>query len=164
VGVVLVGNGPAEALAAFDRAVALDPNNALAWNNRANALRAAGRRDEARAAYETALRLAPGDPDPRNGLGVLAVEEGRLDDAAARFREVLARAPANLAVRVDLVNALVRLGRADAAVDARVAIVEDHDLLAQSLGFALSNLGIQVTTVADLRTDMVRLARLARLA
>ena len=42
-----------------------------------------------------------------------------------------------------------------AAVEARVAIVEDHDLLAQSLGFALSNLGIHVTRVADLRAEAV---------
>ena len=36
-----------------------------------------------------------------------------------------------------------------------MAIVEDHDLLAQSLGFALSNLGIHVTTVADLHAEAV---------
>ena len=41
----------------------------------------------------------------------------------------------------------LQTGRFDAAVQARVAIVEDHDLLAQSLGFALSNLGIHVTTM-----------------
>jgi len=46
-------------------------------------------------------------------------------------------------------------GRVDAAVDARVAIVEDHDLLAQSLGYALSNLGIRVTKVPDLHADAV---------
>lgn len=38
---------------------------------------------------------------------------------------------------------------ADAAADSRVAIVEDHDLLSQSLAFALTNLGIHVTRVAD---------------
>ena len=46
-------------------------------------------------------------------------------------------------------------GRVEAAVEARVAIVEDHDLLAQSLGYALSNLGIHVTTVADLHAEAV---------
>ena len=49
----------------------------------------------------------------------------------------------------------LQTGRVDAAVDARVAIVEDHDLLAQSLGYALSNLGIHVTTVADLHAEAV---------
>ncbi len=37
----------------------------------------------------------------------------------------------------------------------RVAIVEDHDLLAQSLAFALANQGVEVTRVPDLRPDAV---------
>jgi two-component system nitrate/nitrite response regulator NarL len=45
--------------------------------------------------------------------------------------------------------------RVDAGVQARVAIVEDHDLLAQSLSFALVNLGIHVTNVADLHAAAV---------
>jgi DNA-binding NarL/FixJ family response regulator len=49
----------------------------------------------------------------------------------------------------------LQTGRVGAAVDARVAIVEDHDLLAQSLGYALAGVGIQVTTVPDLRPDAV---------
>jgi DNA-binding NarL/FixJ family response regulator len=44
---------------------------------------------------------------------------------------------------------------AAAAADARVAIVEDHDLLAQSLAFALANLGIKVTRVPDLAPDAI---------
>jgi DNA-binding NarL/FixJ family response regulator len=38
---------------------------------------------------------------------------------------------------------------------ARVAIVEDHGLLAQSLAFALANLGVEVHTVADIRPPSV---------
>lgn len=45
-------------------------------------------------------------------------------------------------------------------VAARVAIVEDHGLLAQSLGFALSNLGIHVTVIDDLdRGAVLRVLR-----
>ena len=42
-----------------------------------------------------------------------------------------------------------------AAVSARVAIVEDHGLLAQSLAFALTNLGAEVVVVEDLRPSSV---------
>lgn len=42
-----------------------------------------------------------------------------------------------------------------AAVSARVAIVEDHGLLAQSLAFALANLGAEVVVVKDLRPSNV---------
>ena len=41
------------------------------------------------------------------------------------------------------------------AVAARLAIIEDHGLLAQSLAFALANLGIEVTVVDDLRREAV---------
>ena len=41
------------------------------------------------------------------------------------------------------------------AVNARVAIVEDHGLLAESLAFALSNMGIEVTVVDDLSSHNV---------
>ena len=43
---------------------------------------------------------------------------------------------------------------------ARVAIVEDHDLLAQSLGYALANLGVEVHRLPDVRAEAV-LAALA---
>ncbi len=42
-----------------------------------------------------------------------------------------------------------------AALAVHVAIVEDHGLLAQSLAFALHNLGIEVTVVDDLSRDNV---------
>ena len=41
------------------------------------------------------------------------------------------------------------------AAAARVAIIEDHGLLAQSLAFALADLGIQATVVKDLRPTAV---------
>ena len=47
-----------EALAACDRALALDPNDA-SWNNKGNALNDLGRYEEALAAYDRALALDP---------------------------------------------------------------------------------------------------------
>ncbi len=46
-----------EALSAFDRAIQVDPEYALAWYNRGHALRALGRDEEADAAYEKAISL-----------------------------------------------------------------------------------------------------------
>ena len=73
-------------LEAFMAATRLDPNNARAWNNQANALRVPRPSARAAEAYRTAARLAPRDPDPRNGLGVLAVEP-----ATSRRRRPLPR-------------------------------------------------------------------------
>lgn len=50
-----------EALAAYEQAVALDPNNATAWYNKVVVLRDLKRPDEALAAYQQALMLQLGD-------------------------------------------------------------------------------------------------------
>ena len=48
-----------EALAGFDRVVALDPENAVGWNNRANTLVALERLEEAASCYDRALQIRP---------------------------------------------------------------------------------------------------------
>jgi tetratricopeptide (TPR) repeat protein len=48
-----------EAVAAFDRAIALDPNYCQAWSNRGNALGATGRYAEALVSYDRAVAIAP---------------------------------------------------------------------------------------------------------
>ncbi len=48
-----------EALAAYDRALALDPNDADTWNNKGIALKALKRYEEAVVAYDRALALDP---------------------------------------------------------------------------------------------------------
>ena len=108
-GVLLARRGALrEALAHFEAAASLDPNNAKAWNNRANALRGLRRPDEARQAYERAAALAPRDPDPLNGLGTLAVQSGRSDEAAALFRRALELAPEMGEARLNLAVALAQ--------------------------------------------------------
>jgi tetratricopeptide (TPR) repeat protein len=109
-GVLLAGDRPAEALAHFQAARGLDPNDAEAWNNSANALRALGRPEVARETYERAARLAPRDPDPLNGLGTLAVEAGRPREAVELFRRALALAPEMAEARLNLAIGLVQTG------------------------------------------------------
>jgi protein O-GlcNAc transferase len=104
-----------EALLELTRATSLDPNHAGAWTNRANALRAMGRRAEAEEGYRTAARLAPRDPGPLNGLGVMAVEGGNVDAAAALFRQALEVDPAYQEARLNLAVAEVRRGHPEAA-------------------------------------------------
>ena len=59
-----------EALALYERALALDPSLAKAENNRGSVLRKLGRTEEARASFERALRLGPGElfPTSRQSL------------------------------------------------------------------------------------------------
>ena len=51
-----------EALACFDQAVALNPDDASAWNNRGIILGELGRYSEALACFDKAVALNPDDP------------------------------------------------------------------------------------------------------
>jgi len=59
---------PADALAQFGRALALDPRSASAFNNRGAALLALGQRDAARQDFERALKLDPSLAEARENL------------------------------------------------------------------------------------------------
>ncbi len=50
---------PAEALASFDKAIAINPDDAYAWNFRGVALHELGRYTEAVASYDKAIAINP---------------------------------------------------------------------------------------------------------
>jgi len=85
------------ALAAFEHALELEPENGLAWLNKAMALRELGRPDEATAAIRSAAELAPDDENVRRalrmdrGAGVATLAPARdaaaTDDSPGRHRD-----------------------------------------------------------------------------
>jgi predicted O-linked N-acetylglucosamine transferase (SPINDLY family) len=85
-----------EALASFDRALALSPHHVAALFNRANALRHLKRHDEARASYDRVLKLKPNHAEAHNGRGVLLQELRRLPEAFAAYDQAYRLEP-NLA-------------------------------------------------------------------
>ena len=58
-------------MAAYDRDLTLDPNHALAWFNKGNALYKLGRNKEALVAYDHVLAL---DPNGLGGPGALGMK------------------------------------------------------------------------------------------
>jgi tetratricopeptide (TPR) repeat protein len=69
------------AVAAFKKAVEINPRYAEAWNGLGYALRNQGRYQESLDAYDEALRLRPNFPEALEYLGEAYVKLGRLDDA-----------------------------------------------------------------------------------
>jgi arylsulfatase A-like enzyme/Tfp pilus assembly protein PilF len=131
-GVLLARRGKLdEALARFEAATLLDPNNAKAWSNRANALRGLGRLEEAALAYRRAAELSPRDPDPLNGLGVLAVQAGRTEEAAALFRRALSLAPSFSEARLNLAVALIQAGKRDDARRELGTLIGDRGVIGE---------------------------------
>jgi tetratricopeptide (TPR) repeat protein len=78
-----------EAIAAGERAVALNPTFSEAYSNLGNALKEKGRLDEAIAAFHHAIALKADFPDAHYNLGLALRDFGRFDEASASFREAL---------------------------------------------------------------------------
>jgi TolB-like protein/Tfp pilus assembly protein PilF len=81
-----------EAMVAFQRAVEINPSNALAYANMGHVLMTQGRSDQAVELIEYAMRLSPRDPHRSIWLsffGEAEVELGRYSDAVAHLTEAL---------------------------------------------------------------------------
>ena len=114
---------PLEALAAFDRAIALNPRYVEAHLNRAVLLSALGRDDEAQESFEAAHRF--GGPDDSGfpvvvanrlanahaSLGAHYRDAGALDEAIAQFARALELRPGFPDIRLAHARALIERGR-----------------------------------------------------
>jgi tetratricopeptide (TPR) repeat protein len=90
-GVIVAESGRTdEAIALFDRAIAIEPAYALAHFNRANALRATGDvQGAAVEAYRQTVSLAPDHYDAHRALAFLWMAQGRRDRALDHFARTL---------------------------------------------------------------------------
>ncbi|HUJ44572.1 MAG TPA: tetratricopeptide repeat protein [Opitutaceae bacterium] len=138
--------GLPEALAHFEAAVRLKPDNAEVHNYLGSALaRMPGRQAQAIAEYETALRLSPGLPYAHINLAIaLMGEPGRLPEALAHLETALR-------IKPDSAEAHNLLGEALAAFPGRRsdAIAEFEEALRINPDFAdaQSNLGIALAAI-----------------
>ena len=82
-----------EALASYDKAIALKPDNAEAHNNRGNVLYDLKRYDEAFAAYDTALTLKSNLVGAWRGRGNVFHQQKRHEEAASAYAKALAIEP-----------------------------------------------------------------------
>jgi choline-sulfatase len=105
-----------EALAALDRASALQPQLIVPWLTRANTLIKAGRTDEASSAFERALAISPEHAEALRGLGDLAFVRGDMPAAAGFYARVLAAAPLDAGAMVKLGVVRMRGGQREEAV------------------------------------------------
>ena len=108
---------PQDAVKEFERAAAIDPNNASYWANLGNARRAVGDRAGAEQAYRRALDVDARAADAANGLGVLLVEAKRPAEAIPWFERAIAAAPDFVEARLNLGIALQQSGQTARAAD-----------------------------------------------
>jgi predicted O-linked N-acetylglucosamine transferase (SPINDLY family) len=111
-----IEQGKAEAaLAAFHRAIRLNPGNPAYYSNASLVLERLGRAEEAIAALRQAVRLGPGHAILHNNLSVL-LEKQRLTDAAVdAAREAVRLEPPSARFRYTLARAIQSTGDLDGA-------------------------------------------------
>jgi len=129
----------AEALAAAERALKLDPLSINAQIAAGIAYRDAGRYDRAVTELRRALELLPGHTNAQFNLGVTFVAMGRMDDAI-RELELAARPSAvhNSRMEAYLGYAYAAAGRADEARNVLKELESHrHDQYVSSFGFAM---------------------------
>ena len=126
----------APAVAAFTRALALDPASADAWRELGSAYEHLARNDEAEATYRRAIELRPGYWAGHNYLGLLLLRRARFSEAEGELRRAAALAPGNTRALNNLAAVLIQVERYDEAVG-----VLDRSTQLRPTSGAFANLG-----------------------
>lgn len=132
-----------EALASYDRALALAPDQPVVLANRGNVLRQLGRADDALASYDRALAVSPDLVAALSSRGLVRQEAGRLEEALADCERALALSPDDPDVLANSAVALRRLRRYDAALarlDRALVLRPDYPEALNSRGVVLDQL------------------------
>lgn len=106
-----------EAIALFDRGLAVEPDAADLLNDRALALTALGRIDEAIADYRHAVRADARNIEARSNLGNVLASLGRYDEAEAAYRDAVALQPRHVEAQNNLANVLAMRGDTAGALE-----------------------------------------------
>lgn len=106
---LLQGDRHEEAIAHFDRAIAIDPQHAEAYCGRAISRRQTGQNKAAIADYERAIALKPKFYKAHNNLGVVLQVMGRPREAIASYERALAANPRYARAHINRGNALLEL-------------------------------------------------------
>ena len=82
-----------EALASYDKAIALKPDFAEAYSNRGNALRDLKRPEEALASYDKTIALKPDYAEAYSNRGSALLDLKRAEEALASYDKAIALKP-----------------------------------------------------------------------
>jgi protein O-mannosyl-transferase len=116
-GVVLFQKGRVDdAIAQYQKAVAINPNYLAAHYNLGNALLQEGQLDEALVQYQKAVEIDPNDAEAHVNLGNALLQKGQLDEAVAQFQKALEINANDAEAHYNLGNAFFQKGQLDEAV------------------------------------------------
>lgn len=144
----------ADAVAHYERAIALQPDYAPAYNNLGVLQRAQGQLDAAVATYRRALAVKGDYPDAHYNLANALLAQNRAKEAAEHFEIALRSIPDSAGIRNNLGIALAAQNRpADAVAAFRAAVAADPKsaVAHRNLADALSTAGQAAESIAEFR-------------
>lgn len=134
----------ADAVAHYERVLALQPDYVDAHNNLGAALAAQGRIDEALKHYERAIAVKPDYAEAHNNLGAALAARGRVDGAVTHYERAIAIKPDYAEAHNNLGLALAAKACIDVAVkhyERAIAIKPDYADAHNNLATALAAQG-----------------------
>lgn len=99
-----------EALAAYDDAIATNPDDVNLVLNKANLYYAMGDKDTFKELMAQAAQMAPDNPDLHYNIGVINMEQGNLEEARAAYRKALEVDPGYVNAQLNLSTSYVNEG------------------------------------------------------
>lgn len=136
----------ARSVAAFRRALALEPSSALAYNSLGKAFYNLKDKSQAKANYVRATEAEPAWITPYLNLGALCTELGRHDEAEAALRRALALNPEKASAHFLLGQLYEKLRQPCAAVESYKAALRNAGSVANP-GFNVERLSRKVPTM-----------------
>ena len=133
-----------DGIAAFEKAIALDPELPEAWNSLGGVLLETGQMDAAERALRNAVRYQPNYAEVHNNLGTLFARTSHFDEAAWHYEAALRYKPDYNFARYNYGVALARVNRLDdAQLQFETALRNDPTAAEthQVLGVVLANKG-----------------------
>jgi len=133
-----------DAVAQYQKALGIYPNQAKANNNLGVALFQKGQLDDAVAQFQKATEINPDYPEAHNNLGSALVQKGQLDEAISQFQKAVELNPDYPEAHSNLGNALIQKGQMDDAVanyQKALEINPDYPEAHNNLGNALLQKG-----------------------
>jgi tetratricopeptide (TPR) repeat protein len=145
----------------LQRAVRLRPDYAEAWSDLGGMLRLALDNARATEALQRAVALKPEDALAQYRLGQLYLQEGHAFKAVEHLKQALFYAPNDRATLYNLMLALRKTGRLEAAkpIEQRMVELQHQSDRASEVGLAASGLnddGIQLERLGDLRAALAK--------
>jgi Tfp pilus assembly protein PilF len=136
-GVYEARNQNAQALACFEKALALDPGLTYVQLNAAHAAEQSGDSAKAEKYYRQALTAEPQNPDAANGLGLVLAKQGNADEAKQFFEKAIQARPDFGSAINNLAVLYLNRGQVNDAVAALqygLKVAPDEDILYLNLG------------------------------